>query len=193
LSKFMSRPLSEFALVPLPAGVTMKLKGEEVSSFTGKKEFLSDLNLPPIDFPGFFSINCTAGAYTSRQPNGSVVIQGDQLAVKASGAADVGDPAKSVKFYNRTEVKFVDTPSKHEIEITAEVSMKWDPPGPLRMVLPKMMFTPVGDAAMKKILDIVLNAFANSFEQEYHRWAANEAYRTDCTRRGATLEASLKK
>lgn len=175
LTAYMTQPVQALSLVPLPAGVTLKYVGAKKAA-NGRDEQYFNLQLPPLKFPGIFTLEASATTFAKGGPS-EVVIEGNEFKLMG-GIGNLEEANKSVLFSMNSPLSWTDNPNERAIRVKTEVKLKINPPGMYRMILPKFLFETTGKPIMKYVLRTVQNGLAGAFAKDYERWETDQALRT---------------
>lgn len=186
LSKYMTLPVEQYALVPMPLNSTLsRIPGGTTSDF--------ELVVPPLNFL-WLEVQPVVEAKVNLEPD-RVVITSEKCTLSGSPFLSKVRLNDRFDFRVRAELTWNDTAlvsrgtdegneeddtvvSAPERSISAEtwIEVDVDTPMPFRAI-PKRAIEKTGNTAMALSMNYVLRSFMRGLVKDYSRWAEDPAYR----------------
>merc|ERR1712079_661768 len=105
---------------------------------------MGNLLLPEIQFPGIISVKASVDCFVHKEKD-AVVINANCFQVESgAGAVSFEDARRRVKFDNHTVLSYIAEPGKHELKMDSDIKLAFDPPGPMRALMPVFVWETVG-------------------------------------------------
>lgn len=177
LTEYMQLPVRQYALIQMPLNASLERIGSRASLESDQQVDVFELIVPPVRFPGLFTVRPVVVCTVLPQP-AMVVIESNECSINGKDAEEF-DLNSLFDFAVRTEITWIDAPIRKEIRCKSLLAVRVDPPRFIRVLFPRRMLEAIGRLAIGVVLGVLQKQFIKSLVADYGKWAVDKAYRDD--------------